>query len=292
MKYGHVSTDVLETIHFTLPPDQVLINKDEKELSGGYKIFCGCGKWGIKEWVGNLYPEGTKEDNFLNAYMGRFNAIELNSTFYRLSRTSIEEWAAVAKGSNFKFCPKWSRRISHISWLKDVEESTAFFIDACTLFTENLGATFLQLPENFGPKYMDRVQGFLELIPNDYPLHLELRHKDWFESQTFEEISNLLASKKFGLVITDTAGRRDVIHMTLTAPVVFVRFNGYGLHPTDYSRLDEWAERIKTWERQGIREVYFFCHQADERHTPEICRYFLRILSHNINPNNGLILPP
>jgi uncharacterized protein YecE (DUF72 family) len=274
MKFGHVSSEVLETIDFSLTPGKIQISLKNEEKSE-LKIFCGCGKWGIKEWVGTVYPDGTKEDTFLKEYINKFNAVELNSTFYRLSHSSIQDWASEAKGSGFRFCPKWSRRISHLSWLKEVEESTQFFIDACSLFNENLGATFLQLPENFGPKYIDRVAKFLETVPSGFPLHLELRHKDWFEPAIFEEVSNLLVEKEFGLVITDTAGRRDVVHMAITSPVVFIRFNGYGLHPTDYSRLDAWATRINSWNDIGVREVYFFGHQADEGHTPEICGYFL-----------------
>jgi uncharacterized protein YecE (DUF72 family) len=89
----------------------------------------------------------------------------------------------------------------------------------------------------------------------------------------------MLADLGFGAVITDVAGRRDVLHMRLTVPRAFIRFNGYGLIPSDYSRMDEWAARIKNWMAGGMEEIYFFGHQMDEAHTPATCAYMIRKLN-------------
>ena len=58
-----------------------------------------------------------------------------------------------------------------------------------------------------------------------------------------------------GAVITDTAGRRDCVHQRLTTPFAFIRFVGNNLHPTDYSRMDDWVERIQEWFDQGLERV-------------------------------------
>jgi uncharacterized protein YecE (DUF72 family) len=76
-------------------------------------------------------------------------------------------------------------------------------------------------------------------------------------------------------VITDVAGRRDCVHQRLTSDKVFIRFNGYGWHPSDFSRMDEWVDRIAFWFDNGISEVYFFAHQQDEMQTPATADYFL-----------------
>ncbi len=74
-------------------------------------------------------------------------------------------------------------------------------------------------------------------------------------------------------VITDVAGRRDVLHQRLTTPSVIIRFVGNDLHETDFSRIDEWVEKLKTWFALGLHEVYFFTHEPDNIHAPRLAKY-------------------
>ncbi len=274
MKFGHAEPEHLNGLTFELPPDHTdsLIQKSQK-AHDSFRVYTGCGKWGIKEWIGPIYPKGTKQKNFLSAYLQTFGSIELNGTFYRLSRTSIENWKAAAEGTDFLFCPKWSQRISHFKRLNEVEENTEYFMQSMALLGDHLGQTFLTLPPNFGVKHMQRVKDFLELVPPGYPLQMEFRHKEWFEEAHFAELVGVLKAQQIGLVITDVALRRDVLHMCLTSPVAFVRFNGYGLHETDYTRLDAWVERLLEWRQNGLKSVYFFMHQQNETHTPYLASY-------------------
>lgn len=273
MKFGHVDQEAINDLTFTLPDDHQ--NSMDANDSGDIKVLVGCGKWGIPAWVGPLYPKGTRQKDFLNAYIERFGSIELNGTFYRLSRSSIEKWSEAAQGTSFQFCPKWSQRVSHFKRLSEVEENTQYFMDSVNALGDNLGATFLTLPPNFGPKHMQRVHDFLDLVPTEFPLHIELRHKDWFEAETFDEVTAALKEKGHGLVITDVALRRDALHMCRTTREVFVRFNGYGLHPTDFQRLDDWIDRLSQWKTKGVEKVYFFMHQQDESNTIRLCQYFI-----------------
>jgi len=87
--------------------------------------------------------------------------------------------------------------------------------------------------------------------------------------------------------IEDASGRRDCVHMRLTTPEAFIRFVGNGLHPTDYTRIDSWIQRIKSWKQQGIRTVYFFMHQHEELHSPELCKYVIQ----QLNKHCGTSIP-
>ncbi|NND34763.1 MAG: DUF72 domain-containing protein [Saprospiraceae bacterium] len=285
MKFGHVNQEEIDTLTFTLPED----HKISREILNGidYKpsFFVGCGKWGIPEWVGPLYPEGTRQKDFLSAYLTKFNSIELNGTFYRLSRSSIESWAEQAGASDFLYCPKWSQRISHFKRLSDVEENTNYFMESVALLGKNLGATFLTLPPNFGPKYIDRVFEFIRLLPKNYPALLEFRHQDWFIEPVFSEVMSALKERGIGAVITDVALRRDALHMCLTSPTLFVRFNGYGLHPSDFKRLDDWIDRLVTWSDKGLKKVFFFMHQENEAHTIALCDYFIKNINKKLSTN-------
>ncbi|MCB0664319.1 MAG: DUF72 domain-containing protein [Saprospiraceae bacterium] len=286
MKFGHVSGEEIGNVDFTLPDDH-----PESFFSGishpDPKIFVGCGKWGIPEWVGPLYPEGTKEKDYLSQYVQKFNSIELNGTFYRLSRSSLEKWAEEASGHDFQYCPKWSQRISHFKRLDDVEENTRYFIDSVALLGDHLGCSFMTLPPNFGPKHIQRVNDFINLIPEKYPAQIEFRHKDWFEASTFKQLASALRERQLGAVITDVALRRDVLHMCLTTETAFIRFNGYALHPTDFMRLDSWVDRLERWIKKGVAKIYFFMHQQNEEHTIVLCDYFIN----KINDRLGLNLP-
>jgi uncharacterized protein YecE (DUF72 family) len=86
-------------------------------------------------------------------------------------------------------------------------------------------------------------------------------------------------------VTSDSSGRRDCVHMRLTKPEAFIRFVGNGLHPTDYSRIDDWIQRIKQWMSQGIEKVYFFMHQHEELHSPELARYLIQQLNQHCGTN-------
>jgi uncharacterized protein YecE (DUF72 family) len=75
--------------------------------------------------------------------------------------------------------------------------------------------------------------------------------------------------------------------MRLTTPQAFIRFVGNGLHPTDYTRIDDWVQRMKQWTEQGIEELWFFMHQHEELHSPELCRYLIP----EINKYCGTAIP-
>jgi uncharacterized protein YecE (DUF72 family) len=79
-------------------------------------------------------------------------------------------------------------------------------------------------------------------------------------------------------IIVDTAGRRDMLHMRLTSSTAFVRYVGAN-HSSDYPRLDEWLQRIKTWKAQGLQELYFFVHQNIELESPLLSAYFIQKLN-------------
>ncbi|MDX1627897.1 MAG: DUF72 domain-containing protein [Fulvivirga sp.] len=281
MKFGKIPQAELKTATLHLPEDhprtqEVLKNNGKAD----FKAYVGCAKWGRKEWVGLIYPPGTKDKEFLSNYVKHFNAIEMNTTFYSIKKSNVEKWKEEAP-TGFKFSPKMSRGISHIKRLKDdARRYTDYFLDCAFAFEDHLGTSFLQMPENFAGKYLERLYDYLKELPEDYKLCVELRHESWFnDKHIFDETFAMLEEQKTGAVITDVAGRRDVLHQRLTTPVAFIRFNGYGLHDTDYQRMDEWVARIKIWKEQGLNEVYFYAHQENEKHTPYTCDYFIKQLN-------------
>ncbi len=121
---------------------------------------------------------------------------------------------------------------------------------------------------------------YLKSLPPDFPVSVEFRHPDWFrEEKIWTNTCQMLAEMKVGTVITDVAGRRDVLHNTLTTPNLTLRFVGNELHPTDYSRIDEWCDRIITWLEMGLRNAYIFVHCGENKFAPELTKYWIERLN-------------
>lgn len=281
MKFGAPDNiEDLAEMDLSLPPDHAANGNILNGKATLPKVYVGCSVWGQDPWVGDLYPEGTKKKDYLNEYIKRMSCIELNSTFYNVKKASMQSWAEAAKGHDFKFCPKFNRRISHIKRLKDeVFELADYFVEMCNDFGDNLGTTFLQMPENFGPKWFDRLKDFLAHLPKDFPVAVELRHEEWYQGEVFDELFSMLREFNKTAVITDTATKRQIIHQRLTGDQVFIRFAAYDQDPTNLKRMDEWAVRLKEWIDQGVREVFFFSKQEDETYAPRQADYMIRKLN-------------
>ena len=289
MEFGRVDANELNKVDFSLPkePDfnkKVLKGKPAKNP----KVYLGCAKWGRVEWVGKIYPPKTKEKDFLQHYVEHYNSIELNATHYKIyGETGIRKWAEKAKGKDFVFCPKMYKGITHFGSLKGKEFITNEFFRGITAFEKHLGPIFIQVSDSFSPKRKEELFTYLSTLPKDLQFFLEVRHPDWFcNEKEREELFKFLRDHDLGVVITDTAGRRDCAHMHLTIPKAFIRYVGNSLHKTDYTRSDAWTNRIKYWLDNGLQELYFFMHMHDEATSPESTVY----LVDKLNKASGLDL--
>ncbi len=282
MEFGRVEPSEIKEIDFTLPQDgdQTAITFKQTKAKVAPSFYVGCAKWGRKEWVGLIYPEKTKEKDFLGSYVKHFNSIELNAVFYSIPKEDqILKWKALAeenRNDDFIFCPKFSRTITHIKRLNNAEVETDLYLNAISAFGKQLGPCFLQVSDNFGPKNLPILERYLEKLPTDFNVFIEVRHQDWFkEAAARKDLFEMLAKLGKGAAITDASGRRDCLHMELTTPEAFIRFVGNGgkFLNSDKARIDEWVIRLKQWLDKGLQKIYFFLHQHDEADTPLIADY-------------------
>ncbi|MFK7954176.1 MAG: DUF72 domain-containing protein [Ekhidna sp.] len=274
MKFGSVEQP--ELVDFTLPDDH---HDTESVLKKGGElksVFVGCAKWN-KQDLKKFYPRGTKDE--LAYYSTQFNSIELNATFYNhFKQEQIEKWVEKTP-DDFKFFPKVHQMVSHIKRLNEVEEPIDRYTSNIRTLGDKLGMCFLQLHDNFKPKNMDRLVTAVELWPKDIPLAIELRNTEWFnDAEVANEVYSLFENHNISNIITDTAGRRDLLHMRLTSPSVFVRYVGAN-HESDYARLDVWMNRIKSWVDMGMENLYFFVHQNLEKESPVLSAYLIEKLN-------------
>ncbi|SJZ33688.1 DUF72 domain-containing protein [Sediminibacterium ginsengisoli] len=278
MEFGRVPESALNQIGFSLPAEPQF-NKDvlKGKRVAHPKVYLGCAKWGRTEWIGKIYPPKTKEKDFLEHYVKHYNSIELNATHYKIyDAEGIAKWAAKAGNRDFKFCPKMYQGVTHRGRLDDKDFITTAFLEGILAFGRHLGPVFVQVSDTFSPARKEELFKYLRSLPQDLQFFLEVRHPDWFAKQPERTaLFDTLKELNIGAVITDTSGRRDCAHMHLTVPKTFIRYVGNSLHPTDYTRVDEWIERMKYWLDKGLKELYFFMHMHDEAFSPELTVYMV-----------------
>lgn len=128
-------------------------------------------------------------------------------------------------------------------------------------------------------RIFDRVVNFAESWPKEVPLAVEFRHTNWYNDKAIaEDLYQLFEENNISNIIVDSAGRRDIMHMRLTNSRAFVRYVGAN-HPSDYTRLDDWVERLKIWKDNGIKDINFFVHQNIEKESPLLSAYLIKQLN-------------
>ena len=132
----------------------------------------------------------------------------------------------------------------------------------------------MQMPPHFRFADLPIFEKYIAKFPKSIKLAVEIRHETWFsDAHNFKTFFDLLEHHGISAVITDVAGRRDVLHQRLTTPTAVIRFVGNNLLPTDYTRIDEWVLRLKSWCEQGLQQVYFFTHEPDNINAPTLAKY-------------------
>lgn len=154
------------------------------------------------------------------------------------------------------------------------------FVESISNFGEKLGPVFLQCKDDFTPSKFDRVQAFVEHWKHySIPLAIEVRHADWHKEPFSDEYYEFLRENNVSNILIDTAGRRDLMHMSLTTPTAFIRFVGTNNDEIDYRRLDAWADRISEWQKGGLAGLNFFLHQHDEKESAKLAARFIKKLN-------------
>lgn len=285
MEFGKISD--VSGVKWELPgedPRNALLSSGQ----AGTKIYLGSPAWANKHWKGKIYPEDCDQRKFLYYYSRNFTCIELNTTHYRVPTTeTVKEWRSEVP-SEFLFCPKIPKTISHSPLGLLDGELLKQWTNFLEQLGENSGPSFIQFHELFSYSNKHGLFKFLESWPEEFELTLELRHSSWFhENKILPALGDYLRKKKIGLVITDVAGRRDVLHMSLTSDWTMIRIVGNDLHPSDEKRLHDWAKKITEWRQNGPRRIYFFLHQPDDNWTIEFSR-----MASGIFQKNGFVSLP
>ncbi len=284
MEFGRICNP--DETDFTLPPDAAYNAHvwASTESSRQPQVFIGGPIWANKSYAGHIYPSNAKDNQFLHHYVRQFNTIELNLTHYQSPTPAmLDRWRTEAgqkPNGSFLFCPKFPQLISHERMLVATETATDAFVNALLELNPFLGMSFLQLPPQFAPGRWPVLKAYLEALPTELPVAVEFRHADWFGPVIWPRTLAALQALGRHVVTTDVAGRRDVLHMGLSSSVLTLRFIANEGHPTDYSRVDAWIDRLNTWFDNGLQTAYLFIHGGGDNDTaPALIQYWIRRLN-------------
>jgi uncharacterized protein YecE (DUF72 family) len=204
-------------------------------------VGIGCAGWSLPR---ESWPQFPEAGTHLQRYAQRFNAVEINSSFYRPHQpATYERWAA-AVPAGFHFSVKLPKTITHEKRLRSCDALLASFLAQATALGDKLGCLLVQLPPSLA--FDENVaQPFFRALRAQHsgPVALEPRHPSWFAP----EVNAALKERRIARVLAD-----PVLHEAGTSPggwpgLVYVRLHGSPrMYHSAYSQhvLDRLAERL------------------------------------------------
>ncbi len=274
MKFGKASPDDLGQLQFNLPPVRQF---NKQSLPANERLpSIRVGTPGFsKAILKDFYPRGTKD--LLGYYSQHFSTIEQNSTFYKMPTSEKIKEDCNKSAPGFLFFPKMLNSISQYRRLVNCEELTTQFIAAIAEYKEKLEGVFLQMPDNFSMDRWVNLQKYIRDWPKEIALAVELRHPSYYEEAAQKEVAEYFRTHQVSWMMSDTAMRRDVLHMNATSTQLLVRFNAIHLTEIDDMRLIEWVDRIYDFWKMGVSQFNFFIHQDYSFQHPFLAARFLQL---------------
>ena len=228
-------------------------------------LYVGTSGYSYKEWKGRFYPETISPKEMLAYYASRFNAVELNNTFYRTPQPSmIETWKAQVPES-FRFSVKAPQTITHFRRLNNAGSQTQLLLKTIAPLEHRLGAVIFRLPETM-KKDLRRLETFLKELPAETPAVFDFRHPTWFA----DEVVELLRGQNRVFCVSDIEELPESYSFK-TADWGYVR-----LRRVKYSKaaLVKWVKRIKA---QKWKDTYVFFKHEDEGTGPKLAQLFTNL---------------
>jgi uncharacterized protein YecE (DUF72 family) len=212
-------------------------------------VHLGIAGWNIRREHADRFPS---EGTHLARYASAFNAVEINSCFYRPHRTSTYERWAASVPEDFRFAVKLPKVITHESRLVDVVPALERFLGETAGLGAKLGPILVQLPPGFA--YDDAVaSAFFSEMRNcfDGEIVFEPRHESWFTA----DVESLLTRHRVARVAADPARVPAAAEPGGYPGVVYLRLHGspriyYSAYPAE--SLDRVARIIEEKAALGI----------------------------------------
>src|SRR4051794_29017167 len=250
------------------------------------KILVGTSSWADPGFVEEWYPPGMASRDRLPWYAQRFDAVEVNSSFYAIPEPgTVARWAEITPDGfvfDYKLHRALSRHAAQVDSLPpDMREGldvgprgrvyltpalerdlVARTLEAVAPLEQagKFGAFLLQLTPSSPPRRheLDELTGLIEAL-GDRPLAIEFRHRGWVEDERLEQTLEWLAEHRAAYVAVDAPKAAEIPIMpdvdAVTRPdLAYIRL--HGRNAEGYLRGKSVAERFG-WDYSDdeLREV-------------------------------------
>jgi uncharacterized protein YecE (DUF72 family) len=241
-------------------------------------VLIGTCGYSYHEWVGPVYPAGTKPGGYLACYAGLFPTVELDFAFYSMPRAENLAKMLVDGGPGLSFSIKAFQELTHrvdpAKWT-DVAER---YLEAIGPLREpspgfpggRLEAVLFQFPYQFGytpenRRYLGKLLDYFQGVP----CAVEFRRADWYTGRVIEGMKE----RKIPLVALDMPDLRGLPPQmdVVTADLAYIRLHGrnreswWGSDAAaryDYlyadRELEAWADRLERIAEQTHRILVYF----------------------------------
>jgi uncharacterized protein YecE (DUF72 family) len=222
------------------------------------RILVGTSSWADPGFVEEWYPPGMGAPDRLPWYARRFDAVEVNSSFYAIPEPrTVARWAEVTPDEfvfDYKLHRALSRHAAQVDSLPpDLREGlevtgrgrvrltpeleqvlVARTLEAVKPLEQagKLGAFLLQLTPSFSPRRheLDELAGLVDAL-GGRPLAIEFRHRGWVEGERLEQTLEWLSDHGAAFVAVDAPKEVNVQIMpdvdAVTNPdLAYIRLHG------------------------------------------------------------------
>ena len=274
-----------------------------RPVDPGRRIFVGTSGYSFADWVGPFYAPGTRPGDFLAAYARHFDAVEVNSTYYRVPSPAAIGKMERKTPPGFRFMVKVNQAMTHE---RSLEPSLVSGFRAALeplRAAGKLDGLLAQFPWGFRRtrENESHLAALRESLPGE-PLFVEFRHSSW----AAPDLAGWLRERRLGYCAVDEPPLEGLMpSVTLvTAADAYVRFHGrnaanwWGGRPAattgggaraarpgdryDYDyradELKEWVQKVRELAERARRTYLFFnnCHAGQAARSAKLMQELLR----------------
>ena len=193
------------------------------------------------------------ENSHLQHYAAHFNAVEINSSFYRShARKTYERWGA-STPAGFRFSVKAPRGITHDSGLKHCRRELRLFLQETAGLGKKLRVILVQTPASLAFDRALATRFFKSLTDASTALiAFEPRHPSWFEPRAQATLSDLNVSR----VVADPAKCEGAGEPPQAARLIYYRLHGsprmyYSAYTEEYlSNLSKQIQALRARSKE------------------------------------------
>jgi uncharacterized protein YecE (DUF72 family) len=234
------------------------------------RIYVGTAGWsypkGEGRWDGVFYPRSLADRDKLAFYAQYFDAVELNSSFYRPPNPHVVRAWAGKVPPHFRFTAKLWQKFTHPKMFEEAtgepasigDEDFELFAGSLAPLVESgkLGALLAQFPPSFKPDEgtLDYLGDLIRRFRREgFRLAVELRHRDWTDPEQYGPAARALLEEEgvAWVMIDEPKFRTSIRDVPLTAQLGYFRFHG-----RNYA---QW------WRHDAAEDRYNYLYPGDEQ---------------------------